>query len=98
MRHARFDVHRLAVDGQDLPLAYGDVLVADQDGNQELEWEVQVVLLADRAIERAPYAVALRLLDGREVTGDAFLVRSAERMHVFRGAGPLVGVDRTELQ
>lgn len=98
MRHARFDVHRLAVDGEDLPLAYGDVLVADQDGNDDLEWEVQVVLLADRAIEQAPYAVALRLLDGREVAGDAFLVRSNERMHVFRGAGPLIGVDPAELR
>ena len=97
MRHVRFDVHRLALDGEDLPLAYGDVLVADQDGNTDLEWELQVVLLADRTIERAPCALSLRLLDGRQVDGDAFLVRSQERMHVFRGTGPLTGVTREEL-
>lgn len=102
MRHARYDVHRLDLDGVDLPLAYGDLLVAEQDGNPTLQWELQVVLLgaegpAPVGPGRQPSEVSLRLLDGRTVVGTAFLVRSSERMHVFRGLLPLDGIDAAEL-
>ena len=36
-------------------------------------------------------------LDGRRVTGNAFLVRTRERMAVFRGIGDLDGVAADEL-
>jgi hypothetical protein len=102
VRHARFDVHRIDVDGVDLPLAYGDLLVAEQDGNPTLQWELQVVLLGEEgptpvSADRAPSSVSLLLLDGRRVQGSAFLVRSSERMHVFRGLVPLAGIDPAEL-
>lgn len=102
MRHARYDVHRLDLDGADLPLAYGDLLVAEQDGNPDLQWELQVVLLGDDGPEpvseaRQPSALSLRLLDGRTVAGNAFLVRSSARMHVFRGLTALDGIERHEL-
>lgn len=96
MKHRRFDLGRLAVDGLDLPLAYGDVLVVHKDGTGP-EWELQAVFLGDHVLDPVPVGIEASLLDGRRVTGNAFLVRTRERMAVFRGIGDLDGVAADEL-
>lgn len=98
MRSLRIDVARLTVDGDDLPLAYGDVLVVDKEGAQGLEWEIQVVTQGDHELRPAAVDVELVLLDGRRAAGNAFLVRTRDRMAVFRGIGDLAGVDGHELR
>lgn len=98
MRSLRIDVARLALDGTDLPLAYGDVLVVDKEGNEGLEWELQVVTIDDHDLQPAAVDLELVLLDGRRAAGNAFLVRTRERMAVFRGIGDLAGVSGHELR
>jgi len=44
----------------------------------------------------SPYALQLRS-GHRDFTGDAILVRSDGLAHVFRGIGPLSGMDDAEL-
>lgn len=97
MRSLKVDVHRLALDGHDLPLAYGDVLVVAKDGTDGLEWELQVVTLDDHDLQPAAVDLELTLLDGRRVAGNAFLVRTRQRMAVFRGIGDLTGIANHEL-
>ncbi len=97
MRHRRFDVAALRLDGADVRLRYADLVVADPDGTDDLQWECIAVPLAFDRLAAGAYAVAADTLDGRTLTGDAILVRSVNGTHVFRGAGPLAGIEAGEL-
>ena len=97
MRHRRFDVAHLRLDGEEVRLRYADLVVADPDGTDQLQWECIVVPLAFDQLATGAYAVSVDTLDGRTLNGDAILVRSVNGTHVFRGADPLAGVEAGEL-
>ena len=70
MRHARFDVARLAVEGVDLPLKAAYLLVAERPSQADLDWECLAFALDD-----APLAQQRKLgMPGRNrlVGGDGF--------------------------
>ena len=92
MRHTRFDVATLRVDGTPILLKAAYVLVAERDGRPELDWECLVYALGTEPLEPQRYEVDLVTLDGRALSGPAVLVRSVEGAHVLRGDGPLAGV------
>lgn len=97
VRHARFDVAHLSVEEVDLPLKAAYLLVADTDDAVDPQWELLAYALDGAPLRQRTYRIDLTTLDGRALGGDAFLVRSVDGVHVLRGAGPLEGVDPTEL-
>lgn len=97
MRSKRFAIAAIAIDGRDVRIKYGDVLVAHHENTTELDWECVVMPFAADAMEQGAYRVDVTTIDGRDLAGDAVLVRSVQGTHVLRGAGPLAGVHRDEL-
>lgn len=97
MRHRRFDVSALRIDGADTGLRYADLVVAEPEGTDALQWECIVVPLSFARLSTGAYTLSVDTACGRTLAGDAILVRSINGSHVFRGAGPLVGVDADEL-
>ncbi len=96
MRHKRFGIDALVVDGRDVSLRYCDLLVAVKDGSDDVDWECLASTNDEVRLAQAEYPLALRSRD-REFTGNAIVVRSDGVSHVFRGVGPLAGVVEAEL-
>lgn len=97
MRHARFDVATLCVEGIPVVLKAAYLLVADQPGNDDLQWECLAYALDPAPIARGTYAVDIVSIEGRDFAGRAALVRSVDGAHVLRGDGPLAGVSVADL-
>lgn len=97
LRHARFDVAHVVVDGIGIPVKAAYLLVAQPENSGQLQWEVLAYALAPEPLARGTYPVDLTTPDGRELRGDAVVVRSVDGAHVLRGTGPLDGVDADEL-
>ena len=97
MRHARFDVATLAVEDVPVPLKAAYLLVAATDDGVDPQWECIAYALDPTPLQQRRYRVRIVALDGRELSGDAALVRSVDGAHVLRGAGPLAGIDPGEL-
>ena len=97
MRHVRFDLATVVIEGVPVLLKAAYLLVVEADDGPHPHWEVLAYALDTAPIDKARYRVALTTLDGRELTGDAVLVRSVEGAHVLRGDGPLDGVEDHEL-
>lgn len=98
MRHLRFDVATLSVDGVEVPLKAAYLLVAEQEGAPDLQWECVAYGLHATRIAEGRYPVDIVTLDGRDLAGAAILVRSVDGAHVLRGDGPLAGVGAEELR
>lgn len=92
MRHVRFDIADLALEGIPVVLRAAYLLVAEQDGVDQLQWEVLAYGLDTAELRPGTYEVEVRTLDGRQLAGPAVLVRSVEGAHVLRGDGPLAGL------
>ncbi len=60
--------------------------------NPNLDWELIVKTTVDEVVDQAPYQLLISGPEG-SFTGDAVLVRSDGRAHVFRGASDLGGFD-----
>lgn len=97
MRHTRFDVATLSVEGIAVVLKAAYLLVVEQEGNDDLQWECVAYAVDPAPIARGTYGVDIVSLDGRDFAGRAALVRSVEGAHVLRGDGPLAGVRESDL-
>ena len=97
MRHVRFDVATLSVEGVPVVLKAAYLLVAEQAGADELQWECLAYALETAPIGPGRYRVDIITLDGRALHGPAVLVRSVEGAHVFRGDGTLQGIGSGDL-
>ena len=98
MRHVRFDVATLAIEQVSVPLKAAYLLVAEQPGATELQWECVAYAFDDAPIAEGRYRVDIATLDGRVLGGAAVLVRSIAGTHVLRGDGELDGVSRADLR
>ena len=107
MLHRRFVIARLSIGDRDVPLRHGDVVVAARAETGVLDWEVVVHTMETTTVARQLHELTMScVVDTREsdgtlelatLSGPAFLVRSVERALVFRGDGPLQGIDLTGL-
>jgi hypothetical protein len=97
MRHRRFDVATLAVERVAVALKAAYLLVAEQEGTDDLQWECLAYALDAAPIAQGRYRVDVTTLDGRVLSGPAILVRSVEGAHVLRGDGPLDGITDADL-
>lgn len=52
----------------------------------------------DLALEPELYRIGASAAENRHFAGSALLVRTDGAAHVFRGAGPLDGLDETDLR
>jgi len=98
VRSRRFTIATLAIDGIELPLKYGDLLVAAQPGAVHIDWECVVMPFDPAPIDQGAYRVAAVTLEGRRLEGDAVLVRSVSGTHILRGAGALAGISEDEIE
>ena len=97
MRHARFTVAQLHVDDVEVPLLQADLVVVRRPEADALDWELVATSLPGERLQQAPCHLTMSVLeDGRLLRGDALVVRSDEQRHVFRGAGELDGLRRTD--
>ena len=92
MRSKRFAVATLRIDGDDLRLKYGDLLVVAHDESTLLDWECVAMPIEHEPLVQGAYRLEFTTLEGRRLDGDAVLVRSVRGTHVLRGAGPLHGL------
>ena len=97
MRHVRFDVATLAVEQVPVTLKAAYLLVAEQEGAEDLQWECLAYALDAAPIAQGRYRVDITTLDGRVLWGAAVLARSVEGTHVLRGDGPLAGLRDEDL-
>jgi hypothetical protein len=97
VRSKRFAVAGLRIDGDDLRLRFGDLVVVAHDEATTLDWECVVMPFVHEPLDQGAYRLDVVTLEGRELSGDAVLVRSVSGAHVLRGAGPLTGVSQHEL-
>ena len=97
MRHVRFDVATLSVEQVPVVLKAAYLLVAEQEGASDLQWECLAYALETAPIAKGRYRVDVTTLDGRQFWGPAMLVRSVDGAHVLRGDGPLAGVTDADL-
>lgn len=99
MRHARFDIAHLAIEGVPVQLKAAYLLVAetDPDAPGPPAWECVAYGFDTAPVAEGRYRIDLTTLDGRVLAGDAFVVRSVEGSHVLRGDGLLDGVVDADL-
>ena len=96
MRHKRFAIDALVIGDREVSVRYCDLLVASSDQTQDLDWECLLSTNDELQLVQGPYRLAFRAA-GRPFGGDAILVRSDGIAHVFRGIGPLEGIEAAEL-
>jgi len=93
MRHANFTLATLEVDDEPLRLLTASLMVVRRPDVTALDWEVVATTLPGGTLEQKPVLLVMtELLEGRIFRGDAFVVRSDEQRHVFRGGGSLIGL------
>ena len=107
MLHRRYVVERLTIGDLDVPLRHADVVVAARAESGRLDWEVVAHTVVPTEVARQLHDLTLSCVVGADESdgrlelatfrGPAFLVRAVERALVFRGDGPLQGVDLTGL-
>ncbi len=106
MLHRRYLIHRLDVSGQSVPLRHGDLVVAARAESGQLDWEVVANAMSDTTVARRTHELRMDCVTGadddgapvvEQLSGPAFLVRNVDRALVFRGDGPLDGVDVSSL-
>jgi hypothetical protein len=112
VQHVRLVIHRLFLDGTELPLRFGTpvaVVRADADGpaTDRIDWEIVADGVEQYAGDLQRHHVELLCITGAddegrlllgELEGDAIVVRYVERTVVLRGDGPLTGLTPEMLQ
>jgi len=106
MLHRRYVLSELAIGDRRVTLRHGDVVIAARAESGDLDWEVLVHTIEPVDVARKVHLLTLSCIVGANedgalqtetMSGPAFLVRAVEHALVFRGDGPLDGIDLTGL-
>lgn len=97
MRHARFDVASASLDRESLQLKAAYLLVAEADQGELPHWECLAYTFETSPVPQGTYRVDITTLEGRDLMGEAILVRSVDGAHVLRGTGILHGITDEDL-
>ena len=92
MRHRRYYIQSLRASGLPVPERGGDLLVASNEENSDIDWELIYRSGEPHRLRQEPYDLEMVGPEGRFL-GPAILVRSDGQSHVFRGVGTLDGFD-----
>jgi hypothetical protein len=90
VNHEQFTVAGLRLNGVEVPLRYGHLVVVHNANATDEDWECLASSTDDVALEPAPYDLHVTTTEGTRLRGDAVMVRSDGRSHVFRGVGVLL--------
>ena len=105
--HARLVVHRLEVDGVDVPVRFATVVAVARAETEQVDWEVVADCVAPVGNDLGRCRVEMLCITGAdpeghlvlgELSGDAIVVRFVDRTLVLRGDGPLAGLTIDQLQ
>jgi hypothetical protein len=89
-----FTLESVWVNGDEMILMSADLVVVRRAEIKEEDWECVAITVPGAAFELAPCQIRMTdLLTQQEFSGSALVVRSDEQRHVFRGAGPLAGIE-----
>ena len=106
MRHARLVVHRLLVEGVEVPVRFATLMVVAREESDRPDWEVVAESTTEVSFDLRRHGLAITAVtgaddDGRlelsELAGDGAVVRFVDNTVVFRGDGPLDGLDEAWL-
>ncbi len=106
MLHARLNVHRLHLDGAELPLRHATLVAVARAESRDVDWEVVADRVHDGSIEMGRHHLDMLCITGAdpeghlvlgEFDGHAVVVRVVDRTVVFRGDGPLAGLTADHL-
>lgn len=98
MLHKRIRFGHLRLNGVPVEVRYGDLLVAQDESAELMDWEVVVATTDRLELPMSAYDVHIETAELRQLWGPGLLVRSDGRAHVFRGGGTLDGFDADELE
>ena len=96
MRSWRLLVSVLAIDDTIVDTAYADVFVVVREGESgpgPSDWEATVRTTDGQHLRPGTYQLRAQTPDGRTLDGHALLRFSDGHQHLFRGDGPLAGVE-----
>lgn len=97
MQSINFTIATMWVDDAELPLMSADLVVVRRDENERIDWECVAITVPTSPLPQTPCRLVMDdLLTGRQLHGDALVVRSDEQRHVFRGAGDLGGLNESD--
>ena len=97
VRHKRIRFDHLQLNGVRVDVRYGDLLVAQDDSFDRLDWEVVIATSEPLELAFNSYDVHVETSDARQLWGSGLLVRTDGRSHVFRGGGALDGLTTADL-
>jgi len=106
MRHARLVVHRLVVEGVEVAVRFATLVVVARDGTERPDWEVVAESTSEVSFDMRRHRLVMTAITGAddeggvelsELAGDAAVVRFVDNTVVFRGDGPLDGLDEAWL-
>jgi hypothetical protein len=105
--HARLVIHRLEVDGVDLPVRFATLVAVARAESSQVDWEVVADCVTPVTRELGRCSVEMLCITGAdeqghlvlgELSGEAVVVRFMDRTLVLRGDGPLAGLGIDQLQ
>jgi hypothetical protein len=105
--HTRLVVHRLELDGVEVPVRHATVVAVARAETHRTDWEVVAECVHGSTLELGRVAVEMLCITGARddgdlllgvFSGDAVVVRVVDRTIVLRGDGPLAGLTLDQLQ
>ena len=93
MKSINVTLESMTVNGEEVPLLSADLVVVRRPETDRLDWEcVAFTLLMDPFPQEPVFLEMVDVVESRTLSGDALVVRSDQKRHVFRGGGDLSGL------
>lgn len=105
--HARLVIHRLLMNGGEVPVKFATVVAVARAESEQTDWEVVAECMAEVPSELGRCRLDMRCISGAtedgalefsDLSGDAIVVRFVDRTIVLRGDGPLDGLSIAQMQ
>ena len=105
--HARLVIHRLLIDGGEVPVKFATVVAVARAESGQTDWEVVAECMAEVSSELGRCRLDMVCITGAaedgalqfsDLSGEAVVVRFVDRTIVLRGDGPLDGLSIDQMQ
>lgn len=102
MLHSRLLLHRLVVDGTEVPVSLATLVVVDREGADRSDWEIVANTTGTWPPELGRNHLEMTAISGAddngvpelsELSGQAIVARHVEHVVVWRGDGELDGFE-----
>jgi hypothetical protein len=97
VRAVNFSIASMWVDDAELPLMSADLVVVRRAETEQIDWECVAITVPMAPLPQSPCRLVMDdLLTGRQLHGEALVVRSDDQRHVFRGGSALGGLNESD--